>query len=395
MKGPGLTRREVLAGGAGLVCAGCASTSSLPPITSSSFTPAEDERRMWTQVADAQKDLEASGVLYRDRELDAYLNGVARRLAPADVQQVIPFRISVIQNPKLNAFALPNGGIYVHSGMLARLDNEAQLATVLAHEMTHATHRHAVRGQRDLKSKAAAAAVLNVTFGGVPIVGPLATMFGNLGTTAAITGYSRDLEREADVVGLALAVKAGYDPTEAPTVFEELKREVEAEKIEEPFFYSTHPRLEERIETYRDLLATEYRGARGGATNARAFLERTAGAILDTATQELKAGRFAVAERLAAKYGGVRRQDPRGAYTLGEVARQRGGEGDPQRAIEHYRKAIALDATYPDPNRSLGLVHFKRGEKRLARRFLETYLRLAPKAADRAYVQETIRLCAD
>jgi beta-barrel assembly-enhancing protease len=388
-----LSRRQVLLVSMGL-CAGCASTGSLAPVTSATYDQAEDEKRMWGQVADAQKELDRSGVLYADPELETYLNGVARRLVEPGLLKAIPFRIRVIENPKLNAFALPNGGIYVHTGMLARFENEAQIATVLGHEMTHATHRHALKEHRDRKSKSAAMAVLSLTFGSVPFVGPLATMFGHLGTTAAMTGYSRDLEREADAVGLALAVKAGYDPTEAPKVFEELKREVEAEKVKEPFFYSTHPRLAERIDTYRALLSREYRDAKGGATNQKVFLERTAGVVLETSRQELKAGRFGIAQRAAAKYAAIRPRDARGPFTLAEVARQRGEEGDPQRAVAHYQKAIALDADYAEPNRGLGLVHFKLGDKKTAKRYLETYLQLEPRAADRAYVQETIRLCA-
>jgi predicted Zn-dependent protease len=388
-----VTRRALLLAGAGLAAGGCA-TAPLAPVTSAEFAPADDERRMWAQVEEAEKEIATSGILYKDPALDAYLVDVARRLQPPEVYKAIPFEVSVVDNPKMNAFALPTGHVYVHTGILARLDNEAQLATLLAHEMTHATHRHAIKGQRDLKSKAAASAVVGAAFGGVPIVGPMATMFTVLGTTAAITGYSRDLEREADVVGLGLMVKAGYDPAEAPKVFGALKREVEEEKIREPFLYSTHPRLQERIDTYEALLRGEYRDRRGGATGDAAFVDRTARVVLDTARSELRAGRFAAAERSAGKYARVRPRDGRGPYTLGEVYRQRAGEGDGDRAVDLYRKAIALDGGYADPHKGLGLVLFKRGEKRPAKSALERYLALAPAAPDRAYVQETIKLCA-
>lgn len=389
-----LTRREaLLTGSCALLAGGCAS-APLAPVTGPGFTFAEDEKRMWARVEEAQKELEQSGVLYKDAALEAYLGSVARKLEPPEVFKAIPFRVAVVSNAKLNAFALPNGGVYLHTGILARLDNEAQLATILGHEMTHATHRHAVKGQRDLKSKAAVAAVVTTTFGGLPGVGGLATLLGDIGTTAAITGYSRDLEREADVVGLRLMVEAGYDPAEAPKPFHELKREVEAEKIDEPFFYATHPRLAERIETYQALLEREYRGRKGGVRNEAVFLGKTAPVVLDNARMELKAGRFAVARRGAEKYAAIRPTDPRGPTLLGEVSRQRGEKSDLEEARLHYQKAIAMDRTFPEPHRGLGLVHFKRGEKRLARRSLETYLALAPKAPDRAYVEETIRQCA-
>lgn len=394
MRRRAVTRREaILLGACGLLGGGCA-TASLPPVTGPNFAFAEDEKRMWSRVADAQKQLDDGGLVYKDPDLAAYLGAIARKLQPPEVLKAIPFEVAVVSSPKLNAFALPNGGIYVHSGMLARLDNEAQLATLLGHEMTHATHRHAIKGQRDLKSKAAVAAVVNTTFGGLPGVGGLATLLGDLGTTAAITGYSRDLEREADVVGLALMVKAGYDPAEAPKLFHELKREVEAEKVDEPFFYATHPRLAERIDTYESLLKREYANRKGGAKHEAVFLERTARVVLDDARMQLKAGRFAVAEQGAAKYLRIRPRDAKGLYVLGEVFRQRGAAGDADRAKAHYEKAIALDRTFADPNKGLGLVYFKRGEKRLAKSALEQYLALAPKASDRAYVEETIKQCA-
>ena len=86
----------------------------------------------------------------------------------------------------------------MHSGLLARLENEAQLAAVLGHEMVHVTHRNAIREFRSTQNKAAFFATMNVTFGGVPVLGGIADLVGAFGTTAAITGYARDQEREAD-----------------------------------------------------------------------------------------------------------------------------------------------------------------------------------------------------
>jgi len=135
-------KRPFVTGLLGLVLVACA-TSSLPPIRDANVRLEEDEQRMWARVEQEQKKFDASGALYRDAELDAYLTGVARKLQPPAVLQVIPFRVAVVKNPWLNAFAMPNGALYIHSGLLARLDNEAQLAAVLGHEMVHVTHRHA------------------------------------------------------------------------------------------------------------------------------------------------------------------------------------------------------------------------------------------------------------
>src|SRR3989442_6073332 len=130
-------------------------TSSLPPIRDANVRLEEDEQRMWARVEQEQKKFDASGALYRDAELDAYLTGVARNLQPPAVLQVIPFRVAVVKNPWLNAFAMPNGALYIHSGLLARLDNEAQLASALGHEMVHVTLLHGITEFRTFQNQAA------------------------------------------------------------------------------------------------------------------------------------------------------------------------------------------------------------------------------------------------
>lgn len=240
------------------VFAGCA-TTSLPPVTEQTLILEEDEKRLWLRSEEEQRVLNRSGLIYKDEELEAYLNEISKKLQPPEVFKHIPFKIMVIKNHLLNAFAFPNGVIYVHTGILARMENEAQLATLLAHEMTHSTHRHTVRRFRDIKNKTAFLATVQVTLGGLGGgIGNLATLLGTVGTLAAVTGYSRELEAEADMEGLKLMVKAGYDPREAPKLFIHLKKELEEEKIKEPFFFGTHPRLQERIENYESLLVTRY-----------------------------------------------------------------------------------------------------------------------------------------
>jgi len=385
-------KRPFATGLLGLLLVACA-TSSLPPIRDANVRLEEDEQRMWARVEQEQKKFDASGALYRDAELEAYLTGVARKLQPPAVLQVIPFRVAVVKNPWLNAFAMPNGALYIHSGLLARLDNEAQLAAVLGHEMVHVTHRHGIRDFRSAQNKTAFLATMNVTFGGVPVLGGIADLVGAFGTTAAITGYARDQEREADREGLDLMVRAGYDPAETLKAFEEMKKELDEQKIKEPFFYSSHPRLQERIESFESSMRTTYRDRQGGARNADVFLKKTQRAVVENAQLDLKAGRFRTAQWGAEKAIAIRLNDPKAYYVLGEVLRQKAGEGDMQKAGQHYQKAIALDPAYPDPYKGVGLIQLKRGEACQAKKSLQSYLALAPAAADRAYIDGYIRQC--
>jgi Zn-dependent protease with chaperone function len=374
-----------------VLLAGCAATN-LAPLSGAGTALEDDEQRLWRRSEEEQRALDGSGLLYRSEELEAYLDQVARRLQPAEVYARIPFRVRVVSNPRLNAFAFPNGVIYVHTGLLARLDNEAQLAVLLGHEMTHATHRHAVKEFRETKTKRAWLASVQTTLGGVPGIGGLAGVLGEVGATAAVTGYSRDLEREADIEGLRRGVAAGYDAAEATKLFHLLARDAQQEKVQAPLFYATHPRLQERIQTVEEMVRTEYRD-RAGATNAGVFRKKTNQVVLDNAWLDLKAGRFTAAQQGAEKYVALSVADARGHYLLGEVLRQKGEQAATEQAMAHYRKAIAADRAYPEPHRGLGLLHFQLAQKPQARRALETYLSLSPQAGDRAYIEEYIQQC--
>jgi predicted Zn-dependent protease len=366
-----------------LTLAGCA-TTSLPPVSSKDFAFESDEKILWKQSGEMEESFRKNGLLFEDAALDAYLDGVAAKLAPRDIGGRVSFRIRVLKNPHLNAFALPNGAVFVHTGILARMENEAQLATLLAHEMTHTTHRHAVKRYRDVKNKSAWLATT------VAIGGDLGILLGGLGTMASVTGYSRELESEADLEGLKLVVAAGYDPREAPKLFDHMKKEIEEEKIKEPFFFGTHPRLKERIENFESYLQAQYAGV-GGSTGVERFLGMAREAIYENARLDLRRGRFQAARREAGTYLSIRGEDARGHVLLGDSFLQEGGEGDLQKAIAEYERAISLDSACPDSYRGLGLIYYKKGDKEAAKRSLERYLSVSPKAPDRGYIEEYLK----
>jgi predicted Zn-dependent protease len=363
---------------AGVVASACAQTR-LAPARGEAFQLEEDERELWRQAEEVEARFEASDLVHRDPALEAYLDGIAHRLQAESVFAAIPFRIRVVRNPYLNAFTLPNGRVYVHTGMLARMDNEAQLATLLAHEMTHATHRHAVRERRDLRNHAAWAAGLDSFLPGI----------GSLSAFAGVRGYSRELETEADDEGLRLVVSAGYDAREAPKLFAHLQEQLREENQSEPFFFGTHPALSARIENYRSRIAAQRLDEKAGTTNAEAFLQKTCTVVHENAVLDLRAGRFVAAERGARKFATLDPDSPRGPFLLGEIARQR-SDSEWEAALDDYRRAVALDARYPDPYRAMGLVLYKLGNKSAAREAFEKYLSLSPAAADRGYIEAYI-----
>ncbi|HRH82022.1 MAG TPA: M48 family metallopeptidase [Thiobacillaceae bacterium] len=334
-----------------------------------------EERRVWEQSVDLDEAMRKAGKLNEDAELVAYLQAVANRLFPEFQGEL---RLHIVRSPFLNAFAVPNGSLYVNEGLIARADNEAQLATVIAHEGAHFTHRHGYRSQQEAKSTTGFALVVAML--GVPLVGDLLAL-------SSITGYSRDMEREADRQGFQRLERAGYDPREAPAVFEHLAREVKASEIKEPFFFSSHPRLEERIESFRELSS----GRDGGIVNEAEYLRRTAALRLDVLREELAMGRHRnVLVMLAPENRG--KFPPEADYYLAEAYRLRGGEGDTQRAFAAYSSVTARAAGFAPPHRALGVHYLKQGNYGQAIEHFDTYLRLAPTAGDRAYVEQYLAI---
>ena len=371
--------------------AACSTPANLPLATDNSGV--DDEKRLWQRSEDEQKLLTQSGLIYRDNQLEDYLNQVARKLQPPEILEHIPFRIMVIKSPYLNAFAFPNGVIYIHTGILARMDNEAQLAALLGHEMTHCTHRHALKTLRHFKGKSDFLVGVKgslIQFSGI---GKLVNQLGSLGSKAAVSGYRRDLETEADLVGLQLMAKAGYDPNEALRLFEHLKRELEEEKMQEPFFFGRHPRLQERVENCENFLKTRYRKEEEGIKNTGVFSTKLHKVILDNAWLDLKAGRFHSAQRGAERYLKIEPNDAGVYYLLGEIFRQRAKADDMHKAKAYYEKAISLNPFYPDPHKAIGLIYYKDGEKTLAKKSFGQCLSLSPQRADKAYIVGYLKKC--
>jgi predicted Zn-dependent protease len=232
-------------------------------------------------------------------------------------------------------------------------------------------------------------ATLTVTTGG------LGALLGTVGTMAAVTGYSRELETEADMEGLRVILKAGYNPQEAPKLFSHLKKEVEEEKDKEPFFFGTHPKLKERIENFESFIKTQCQGQTGGIENREIFLEKIHKVILDNSRLDLKAGRFTGAQQGVEKYLRIRPDVAEAFCLLGDIHRQRGEKGDIEKSKENYQKAIALSPSYADSYKGIGLIHYKEGEKLLSKKALEMYLSHSPQALDRAYIEECIRRCQE
>ncbi len=371
-----------------LACA----TTDLPPVEEmQSFELQEDEKRLWNRSVEEQDRLDNCNCLYDDPVLAEYVNEVAQKLFPEDVREKgLTIEIRVIKNPLLNAFAYPNGVVYVHTGILSKMENEAQLAALLGHEMSHVTHRHAVENFRHVKNTTAVLATVQVASIPFGSYGNLASLLGTVGAMAAVTGYSRELEREADAAGLQLMVRAGYDPHESPKLFKHLKKDIDEQEINEPFFFGSHPRLNERIKNYTNFIETNYPNTKG-TVNEERFTELITPMLLDNAMADLSMGRYSSAKWGIERF--IRRQPDgaRGHFCMAEVYRQKGKEEDRDSAIEAYGRAIQCDPGYPEPYKGLGMVYFKQKRYEKSQKAFEQYLLLNPDGEDKGYIEQYIR----
>lgn len=363
--------------GIAALSAGCVvpRVARLPPLTSERVTMERDEQNLRRDAAEMDERARKSGAVRAEPALEQYLLAVARRLTPQAAQPRLDLRVRVIDTPALTAFTVSDGGIYISVGLLARLETEAQLAVVLAHEITHAVNRHAVVTYRTFK-RGVAMAVSGLPFS-----------LGESGVLAAVSGYSRDLEREADADGLALVAAQGWDVSQARRPFEHFAAWVKEEKLKEPFVYSTHPRLQERMESYEKLLATKYAGRKGGEVGAERYRAATGHLVLAAARLDLAAGRFGAAVRGARAYLAFGPRPAEAHALLGDIARQARATTSEETALGHYREAVALDPSCAEAQRGLGFALSRRGAREAARAALERYLRLRPGAVDRAWVE--------
>lgn len=342
----------------------------------------EEESRIWDDAADADKALRRRGSLYGDAKVDKYLQSVLDELYPEFKGAV---RVRALNDPDLNAFAMPNGSIYVHLGLLARLENEAQLAAVLAHEGAHFVYRHGYQRMQNVKTTAAFALgfgmVTNVA--GAGIVGAL----GQLAAVSSIYGFSREHEREADRVGFERMVRQGYDTRQGMRVFELLRDEVKLMDVKEPVMFASHPKLEERIESFNELRSNNPAAAPMQRTDEERFLEVTQGVRLAWINQAFGFSRYKSLIHVLAQPGAGKRFPAHSPYYLGEAYRLRNEDGDGDKALQSYKQAMEVAPAFAHTYRALGLMHMQQDRKGEAREMLAKYLALQPDADDSSFIK--------
>jgi predicted Zn-dependent protease len=215
--------------------------------------------------------------LVNDQALQQYVQQIGAALAAKSERPNLPWAFRVVDDPTPNAFALPGGFIFVTRGLLDLMDNEAELASVLGHEIGHVTARHSVQQMSQQQ-------LAQLALGVGAIISPTVAQFGEIasqGLGLLFLKYGRDDERQADDLGFRYALTQGYDVREMDDVFRSLQRMGEASKQSPlPSWLATHPGEAERIQRIDAKLAQVPAAQLANAkVGAREFMQRVNGLV--------------------------------------------------------------------------------------------------------------------
>src|SRR3954470_16035007 len=267
-----LARRRSLLFSAGLA-AGLLSCAR-NPVTGKSELALVSESQEIQMGQEASKDVAQSIGLYKDQAVQSYVADLGKRMAAESERPNLPWEFHIVEDASVNAFALPGGFIYVTRGLLASINDEAELATVVGHEIGHVTNRHSV--QQISKQELA-----QIGLGVGSIVSSDIARFGQLasaGLSVLFLKYSRDAENQADQAGFRYALNQNYDVREMSKVFETLDRLSQSSgggKL--PEWLATHPSPGNRIEHIEKMLDTVKADPSKGQVNRDQFLQRVQG----------------------------------------------------------------------------------------------------------------------
>jgi len=204
---------------------------------------------------DVQLGREAAGEIEKqveiidNKELNAYINLIGSKLAAQPQADKYPYTFKVVNDKSINAFALPGGPTFVHTGLITAVDNEAQLAGVLAHEITHVALRHGTNQASKANLIQLPAILASKAAGTGSMLGQLSQLGIGLGANSVLLKFSRTAETQADLLGAQIAAQAGYNPIEMARFFQKLEAEGGARG---PQFLSDHPNPGNRMKAIEE-----------------------------------------------------------------------------------------------------------------------------------------------
>lgn len=403
-----------------------------PPQRAQDFKFTKVDLELLKQVNAFDTYMEEKGWVYNDPETNAYLDKLGSSLVPAQTPENVTWRFRSIRDLEVNAFALPNGSIYVNSGLLSRMENEAQVAGVLAHEITHVVNRHTYLEYRSARKKMVAIDIMMAAASAAYYAGvnpAIVNAMGNLLpmiVVSTIFGYSRELEHEADVYAVNTLQMQRYDLREFSRGFELLRKGPEVDLSKEPVFWASHPKLTDRVQYVATMAAQLQPNNASLRIGELPYRTATRNVIRHNGGLSIMLGRPRTAAAIAQRLMAEEPNNADNVALLGDAYRTLGArtpvpddeeltdhakdearkrmrkmtlveydkalmadphgvehwEANAARSEETYRKALAMDANNANSHRGLGFLYERKEQRALATEEFRTYLQLAPGAKD-------------
>ena len=358
-----------------------------------------------------------------DDALHEYLQARTNELLVERGLEEDSIRVFVVKNPYMNASMLANGVIHLHTGILARIENEAQLATLLGHEIGHHVLRHVAREElsrqreesRATWTRVAVAVVLAPT-GLSPLAFIDIETKGMDGVLARqMSGYSRAFETEADRYGFEVMQAAGYPVDQSAAFFQRMIDVEEAtraelnvgEAPEDPYVYASHPKLTARKASYEQLIAEGRTGCEvedagcasdeaepgsgSEASQEERYMARMEAAVLDAARADRAIGRRLAAIAILDRLLAFQSESVDAWELLGSIRSARGSRSDEiPEAIEALERAAELDPERATVRRELGFLYQNTDRPVEAASSFRAYLDAEPEARDAKIIQRFI-----
>lgn len=196
---------------------------------------------------EAAAQIEQQVAVVNNEQVFGYVNKIASKLVKQAEAGQYPYSFKVVYDKSINAFALPGGAAYVHTGLITAAENEAQIAGVIAHEISHVSLRHGTAQASKANAAQLLAGIGGAVLGGGSMLGQLAQLGAGLGANSLLLKFSRDAESDADLLGARMMAKAGYDPVEMANFFQKLEEEEKKNGRSAPQFLSDHPSPGNRV----------------------------------------------------------------------------------------------------------------------------------------------------
>jgi len=314
-----------------------------------SFT-IEDEKKLGKEF---YEKLKKNNVLIKNKKINDYISELGNKILAHSRKAPFDFHFSVIKSSAINAFATPGGYVYLNRGLINLVDNESQLAGVLAHEIAHVNARHiadTIEKSKKVSIATLAAILAGAFLGGGGQGSAAAAAFSMAAATTLNLKYSREHEEEADRLGMSYMVSTGYDGRGMP-YFLKIMRRYQFYSNSVPSYFLTHPGTDERIRYLDGLLQIKY--TRHGARSIIGGLGRIQ-TILMFGERNL--------DLTLKHFQNILKKRPNDVDALYGLAVTQGRLGLTAKSLKSFNRALKLSPDDEDILRDLGISYFKIGK---------------------------------